>query len=171
MLNEKCKTKTINFKVIPDICREQGRTITNNKKEKKIHFCRCNVIPKETSKIKKYANSHNSRNSTMPSRLLRVHMDHNLLAHLPSSVLSTDGSTLITDCEMILDRWTGHFNSVLNRSSSIDDEAIVHLSKGKINVALGADAAVTEVEKAIKQISCNKAPGSAAILAKIDKTG
>ena len=34
--------------------------------------------------------------------------------------LSADGSTLLTDKEAILERWTEHFNSVLNRPSSIN---------------------------------------------------
>ena len=39
-------------------------------------------------------------------------------------LLSSDGSSLITDKEAILDRWAEHFDSVLNRPSSINDEAI-----------------------------------------------
>lgn len=40
-------------------------------------------------------------------------------------LLSADGSTLLTEKSSILNRWVEHFNSVLNRSSSINTEAIV----------------------------------------------
>ena len=42
-------------------------------------------------------------------------------------ILSTDGSTIISDKEKILERWAEHFNSVLNRPSAINGEAIARL--------------------------------------------
>ena len=36
---EKGKTKTINFKIIPDLCREQGRIITNDKRPRAKNTC------------------------------------------------------------------------------------------------------------------------------------
>ena len=39
-------------------------------------------------------------------------------------LLSADGSTLLTDKDAILKRWAEHFNSVLNRPSSVNDNAI-----------------------------------------------
>ena len=41
-----------------------------------------------------------------------------------SPLLSADGTTLLTDKDKILERWAEHFNTVLNRPSSINDEAI-----------------------------------------------
>ena len=38
-------------------------------------------------------------------------------------LLSADGSTLLTDKDAILERWAEHFNSVLNRPSSVNDNA------------------------------------------------
>ena len=38
--------------------------------------------------------------------------------------LSADGTSLLTDKEAILKRWAEHFDSVLNRPSSINDDAI-----------------------------------------------
>ena len=38
-------------------------------------------------------------------------------------LLSTDGTSLLTDKEAILKSWAEHFDGVLNRSSSINDEA------------------------------------------------
>ena len=39
-------------------------------------------------------------------------------------LLSADGSTLLTNKDAILKRWAEHFNSVLNRPSSVNDNAI-----------------------------------------------
>ena len=44
-----------------------------------------------------------------------------------SPLLSADGSTLITDKEKVLERWAEHFDSILNRSSTINDDAIDRL--------------------------------------------
>ena len=42
-------------------------------------------------------------------------------------LLSSDGSTRLTDKDAILKRWSEHFNSVLNRPSSVNDNAINRL--------------------------------------------
>ena len=42
-------------------------------------------------------------------------------------LLSADGSTLLTDKDAIFKRWAEHFNSVLNRRSSVNDNAIKRL--------------------------------------------
>ena len=38
-------------------------------------------------------------------------------------LFSADGTSLLTDKEAILERWAEHFDSVLNRHSSINDDA------------------------------------------------
>ena len=45
-----------------------------------------------------------------------------------SPLLSADGTSLLTDREAILKRWVEHIDGVLNRPSSINDEAINILS-------------------------------------------
>lgn len=50
-------SKLFNFKVIPDLCREQGREITIKSEEEKIHISRTNVVPKD-SPCSKYVKSH-----------------------------------------------------------------------------------------------------------------
>ena len=49
-------------------------------------------------------------------------------------LLSADGSTLLTDKNAILKRWAEHFNSVLNRLSSVNDNAIIRLPQLECNV-------------------------------------
>jgi len=86
-------------------------------------------------------------------------------------LLSADGTTLITDKELILERWAEHFDSVLNRPSAINDEAINRLPQIAINEALDQPPIFEEVIKAIKQLSSGKSPGTDAIPAEIYKEG
>ena len=51
-------------------------------------------------------------------------------------LLSADGSTLLTDKDAILEWWAEHFNSVLNRPSSINNNAINILPHIEYNVLL-----------------------------------
>ena len=53
-----------------------------------------------------------------------------------TTLLSANGSTLLTDKEAILKRWAEHFNSVLNRPSSINEDAIDRLPQIECNVPL-----------------------------------
>ena len=53
-----------------------------------------------------------------------------------TTLLSADGNTLLTDKEAILERWAEHFNSVLNRPSSINQDAIDRLPQIECNVLL-----------------------------------
>ena len=53
-----------------------------------------------------------------------------------SPLLSANGNTLITEKDKILDRWADHFNSVLNRPSSISNEAIDRLPQVPTNETL-----------------------------------
>ena len=88
-----------------------------------------------------------------------------------SPMLSADGSTLITDKNDILERWAEHFDCVLNRPSSINDEAIQRLPQVPVNPDLDIPLTEDEVAKAIKQMSAGKAPGPDAIPAEVFKSG
>ena len=86
-------------------------------------------------------------------------------------LLSADGTSLLTDKEAILKRWAEHFDGVLNRTSSINDEAINRLPQVECNPLLDELPTVSETMKAIKPLSSGKAPGSDAIPAEIYKAG
>ena len=88
-----------------------------------------------------------------------------------SPLLSADGSTLITDKDKILERWAEHFNSVLNRPSNINDEAINRLPQVPVNEMLDAIPTFEEIQKAIRQLTSGKAPGSDSIPAEVYKEG
>ena len=86
-------------------------------------------------------------------------------------LLSADGSTLLTDKDAILKRWAEHSNSVLFRSSSVNDNAINRLPQTECNVLLDEFPTVTETRKAIQHLSSGKAPGADAIPAEVYKAG
>ena len=86
-------------------------------------------------------------------------------------LLSADGTSLLTDKETILKRWAEHSDGVLNRPSSINDEAINRLPQVECNPLLDELPTVSETVKAIKLLSSGKAPGSDAIPAEIYKAG
>ena len=78
-------------------------------------------------------------------------------------LLSADGT--------ILKRWVEHFNSVLNRPSSVNDTAINRLPQKECNVLLDEFPTVSETRKAIQHLSSGKAPGTDAIPAEVYKAG
>ncbi len=86
-------------------------------------------------------------------------------------LLSLDGKTLTTDRAKILERWAEHFNIVLNRSFSINDEAIHRLPQVPVNHELCMPPSPEETQKAISQLSSGKAPGIDAIPAEVYKSG
>ena len=63
-------------------------------------------------------------------------------------LLNADGTSLLTDKEAILKRWAEHFDGVLNRPSSINDEAINRLPQVVCNPLLDELPTVSETVKA-----------------------
>jgi len=86
-------------------------------------------------------------------------------------LLSADGNTLISDKEKILERWAEHFNSVLNRPSNINKEAIDRLPQVPIDGSLADPPTEAEVAKAIKRLCSCKAPGDESIPAEVYAAG
>ena len=86
-------------------------------------------------------------------------------------LLSADGNTLISDKEKILERWAEHFDNVLNRPSTINEEAIERLPQVPVDETLAEPPTEEEVSKAIKQLSSGKAPGADSIPAEIYASG
>jgi hypothetical protein len=85
-------------------------------------------------------------------------------------LLCADGSRLITERENILERWAEHFDGVLNRPSSINEEAIQRLPVA-INESLAEPPTVSKTIKSIELLSSEKAPGADSIPAEVYKAG
>ena len=75
-------------------------------------------------------------------------------------MFSTDGSTLFTDQDAMLERWTEHTNSVLNRTSAVSDDAIKILPEIECNVY---EFPTVMENKKNDHLSFDKAPGANAI--------
>ena len=84
-----------------------------------------------------------------------------------SSLFSADGNVLITDKKKVLNRWAEHFNCVLNRPLTINEEAIARLLQVPIKHSLADVATEAEIEKTLKWLSSGKAPGADSIPAEI----
>ena len=69
------------------------------------------------------------------------------------------------------DSWSEHFDGVLNRPSSINDEANNRLPHVECNPLLDELPTVSETVKLIKLLSSGKAPGSDTISAEIYQAG
>ena len=86
-------------------------------------------------------------------------------------LLGADGTSLLTGKDAYLKRWAEHFDSVLNRPSPINDDAINRLPQVECNLLLDEFPTVAETVKAIKLLSSGKAPGSDIASAEIYKAG
>ncbi|XP_029648578.1 uncharacterized protein LOC115222490 [Octopus sinensis] len=88
-----------------------------------------------------------------------------------SPLLSADWATLITDKEKVLERWAEHFDSVLNRPSTINGEAIDRLPQVPVEESMDVEPTLEEIQKACRLLSSSKAPGLDSIPAEVFKEG
>ncbi|VDL93015.1 unnamed protein product [Schistocephalus solidus] len=82
-------------------------------------------------------------------------------------LISSDGSTLLTEKSQILKRWAEYFRSVLTCSSDISDAAIDQLLQMDTNNDLDLPPSLPETIRAMQQISSGKALVSDAIPSEI----
>ncbi|VDL90178.1 unnamed protein product [Schistocephalus solidus] len=87
-----------------------------------------------------------------------------------ATLLSSDGTTLLTEKSQILKRCAEHFKSVLNCSSAISDAAIDLLPQVDTTNDLDLPPTVPKTIRAVQQISSGKAPGFDAIPADASTT-
>nr|VZI26548.1 unnamed protein product [Spirometra erinaceieuropaei] len=74
---------------------------------------------------------------------------HGLPTKATALLLNSGGSTLLTTKSQIFVRWAEHFESVLNRSSTISEVAIVQLFQVRINIDLDLSPSLPETILAI----------------------
>ena len=123
-------------------------------------------LSKKADEIQAFADKHDMKN--FYDSLKEI---YGPVVQSSSPLLSADGSTLLTDKDQILNRWAEHFNSVLNRPSNINDEAIDRLPQVSINHTLDAIPTLEETQQAIRRLSAGKAPGADSIPAELYKEG
>ncbi|BHF59313.1 hypothetical protein SprV_0100227000 [Sparganum proliferum] len=86
-----------------------------------------------------------------------------------ATLLSADGTTLLTEKTQILQRWAECFIDFLNRLSTISDAATASLPRVKNNADLDHASFLHETNKVIQYLFSRKVPGSDAIPAEIYK--
>ena len=73
-------------------------------------------------------------------------------------IRASDG-TLLTEKAHILERWTAHFSQLLNKTSSVEDQAIQDMPQRPLIHTLDGTPTKAETVKAIRQLQTGKAPG------------
>ena len=136
------------------------------KVQKKLREMQDNWFSNKADEIQGYADSHDSKR--FYDALKAVYGPQ---SSGTSPLLNADGTQLLIEKKQILERWAEHFDSVLNRPASVNDEAIARLPQVEPNLELDNLPTEEEVRKAVKQLSCGKAPGSDAIPAEVYKAG
>ena len=92
-------------------------------------------------------------------------------SNVVAPIKSADGMALHTDLVEIRQRWKDHFSVLLNQEGSADPNACVQLNQGQQRTDLAVPFTVAEINKAIQETKCGKAPGLDGIPADIYKHG
>jgi hypothetical protein len=77
-----------------------------------------------------------------------------------TTLLDTNGTTLLVDSRAVMQRWHSHFSELLNRPSSADIAWFSQLPQEPPILILDDPPTLVEVGIAIKQIHAGRAPGS-----------
>ena len=85
--------------------------------------------------------------------------------------IRAEDGTLLIDKAHILERWSTHFNQLLNKVSSVEEQAISNIRRRSIILALDGWPTVAETQKAIDQLQTGKAPSADVIPPEIYKMG
>ena len=126
-----------------------------------------NWFSNKAEEIERYAASNNSKE--FYRSLNAIYGRQSSAGSAP--LLDAKGEHLIVDKGKILERWGEHFDNVLNRPSSINEEAINRLPQIDINASLALVPTLEEVNAAISSLSNGKAPGSDGLPPEVFATG
>jgi hypothetical protein len=141
-------------------------TTSLNKEQNRLHSMQDKWLGDKADEIQSFANRHDSK----------CFFDSLKAIYSPPTsgsapLLSADGTPLLTNRAQILEGWRNTSDSVINRISTINKEAINRLPQVPENDELDSPPTDFEVNKAIKQLSCGKAAGPDVIPAEIYKSG
>ena len=80
---------------------------------------------------------------------------YQIQAPLPSS----DRSTLLTDKEAILQRWSEHFEGVFSYQRTVQESTLAKIPQVDVKLELGDPPTREEIKKATMQLKVGKSPG------------
>lgn len=89
----------------------------------------------------------------------------------PTPVRSSDGGTLITDREGILNRWADHYRSLLNKQNATDESMLDDIEAAPTLWEIDAPPTVEEARAALNGLRNNKAAGPDCLPAEVLKYG
>ena len=91
--------------------------------------------------------------------------------HVCSTPLRSEDGQLVTGKTEILDRWKHHFNSLLNRDTTVDEAAFDALPQQSFHQDMDEAPTREEVESAIKSLELGKAAGPDGLAAEFYQRG
>ena len=89
----------------------------------------------------------------------------------PDQLLACNQTTLLTEKQDLLNRWTEHFSKLLNEAPEIDQYAINNLRQAPVQNWMDRCPEIDEISKAIDMVSDGKSPGSDGIHPEVFKRG
>ena len=84
---------------------------------------------------------------------------------------SSDGSTLLTDKEDILQRWSEHFEGLFSDRCTVQESSIAKIPQVDVKLELDDPATREEIKEATIQMKVGKSPGIAYIPAEVYQHG
>jgi len=166
LLEEKQRAHKAHLDDPSSAAKKQAFTFLRKTIQQRLRQIQDSWLSKKADEIQRYADKKDMKN--FYSGLKEIYGPS---ASGTSPLLSADGTSLITDKSDILKRWAEHFDSILNRPSAVNNDAIDRLPQIAPNLALDTMPTEVELQKAISQLSSGKAPGSDNIPAEIYKHG
>ncbi|KAK3514603.1 hypothetical protein QTP70_021515 [Hemibagrus guttatus] len=89
----------------------------------------------------------------------------------PVQLKSADGQEIFSDNKRVLERWSEHFQKLLNVPGEIEPEALDNIQQRTIKTCLDETPSMDETMKAIMGLKDGKAPGGDGIPAEVWKHG
>ena len=89
----------------------------------------------------------------------------------PDQLLASDNSTLLTEKQDLLDRWTQHFRALLNVHTDINPNQADSMPQSPVQQWMVAIPTLDEVRLAVSLLSSGKAPGADGIHPEIIQHG
>ena len=84
---------------------------------------------------------------------------------------SSDGSTLLTDKEAILQCWSEHFESLFSDQRTVQESSLVKIHQVDMKLKLDDPLTRKEIKKATMQLKVGKSPGINGIPAEVYQHG
>ncbi|BHF68377.1 hypothetical protein SprV_0301141100 [Sparganum proliferum] len=121
-------------------------------------------LARKAEEIQGYAERNESDNFFVASKTI-----YEAPAKGTALLLSSDGSTLLTEKLHIPKHWVEHFSSVLNHLSTISDAVIDRRPQVEVSICLDCSPSIPETASTLQRRSSEKAPGSVTIPTEIYK--